>query len=83
MVNEVVPADELPTVAASWGRRLATGPTTALSLIKRQLDASGSLTFEQAVEDEARAQHIAYTTKDMVEGIRAFLERRDPRFTGS
>ncbi|OHV44290.1 enoyl-CoA hydratase-related protein [Pseudofrankia sp. BMG5.36] len=83
MVNEVVPADDLPKVAAAWGRRLAAGPTTTLSLIKRQLDASGSLTFEQAVEDEARSQHIAYTTKDMAEGIRSFLERRDPRFTGS
>ncbi|MBL7495058.1 enoyl-CoA hydratase/isomerase family protein [Frankia sp. CNm7] len=83
LVNEVVPADELPKVGAAWGRRLAAGPTMTLSLIKRQLDASGSLTFEQALEDEARSQHIAYTTKDMAEGIRSFLERREPKFTGS
>ncbi|MEX5708583.1 enoyl-CoA hydratase-related protein [Parafrankia sp. FMc6] len=82
LVNEVVPADELPKVAAAWGRRLAAGPTTALSLIKRLLDASDSTTFERAVEDEARAQHIAYTTKDAREGFRAFAERREPRFTG-
>ncbi|MBL7492164.1 enoyl-CoA hydratase/isomerase family protein [Frankia sp. AgB1.9] len=82
LINEVVPADELPKVAGAWGRRLADGPTTTLSLIKRQLDAAGSLTFEQALEDEARSQHIAYTTKDMGEGIRSFLERREPRFTG-
>ena len=31
---------------------------------------------------EAQAQHITYTTSDMREGITAFLERRDPRFTG-
>jgi 2-(1,2-epoxy-1,2-dihydrophenyl)acetyl-CoA isomerase len=82
LVNEVVPPEELMKVATAWGRRLASGPTTALSLIKRLLDASGSLTFEQAIEDEARAQHIAYTTSDMAEGIGAFLERREPRFTG-
>ena len=35
------------------------------------------------MEDEARAQHIVYTTKDMEEGITAYLERREPRFTGS
>jgi 2-(1,2-epoxy-1,2-dihydrophenyl)acetyl-CoA isomerase len=83
LVNEVLPAAELAKVGAEWGRRLAAGPTTALSLIKRQLDGSSQLSFEQALEGEARAQHIAYTTQDVHEGIAAFLERRDPRFTGA
>jgi GntR family transcriptional regulator, transcriptional repressor for pyruvate dehydrogenase complex len=54
----------------------------AISLIKRQLDDSALLTFEQAVEAEALVQHVTYTTSDVREGITAFLERRDPRFTG-
>ncbi|CAO5177413.1 2-(1,2-epoxy-1,2-dihydrophenyl)acetyl-CoA isomerase [Frankia sp. AiPs1] len=82
LVNEVVPADELPETAAALGRRLAGGPTTAISLIKRLLDGGDTLTFEQAVEEEARAQHIAYTTRDMAEGIQSFRERREPKFTG-
>jgi 2-(1,2-epoxy-1,2-dihydrophenyl)acetyl-CoA isomerase len=82
LVNEVVPAEELPSLAVEWGHRLAAGPTTALSLIKRMLDGSGSLTFEQALEEEARAVHVAYTTKDLIEGMTAFVERREPRFTG-
>jgi 2-(1,2-epoxy-1,2-dihydrophenyl)acetyl-CoA isomerase len=82
LVNEVVPAQELPKVGLEWGRRLAAAPTTAISLIKRQLDDSAMLTFEQAVEAEAQAQHVTYTTSDVREGITAFLERRDPRFTG-
>ncbi|KPM55934.1 enoyl-CoA hydratase [Frankia sp. CcI49] len=82
LVNEVVPAEDLHKTAAALGQRLAGGPTTAISLIKRMLDASESLTFEQAVEEEARAQHITYTTKDMREGIQAFIERREPKFTG-
>ena len=82
LINEVVPADELQKAGLEWGRRLATAPTTAISLIKRQLDDSALLTFEQAVEMEAQAQHISYTTSDVREGITAFLERRDPRFTG-
>jgi 2-(1,2-epoxy-1,2-dihydrophenyl)acetyl-CoA isomerase len=82
LVNEVVPADDLPAFAGDWARRLAGGPTTALSLIKRMLDGSDALTFEQALEEEARSVHIAYTTKDLVEGMTAFIERREPRFTG-
>ena len=82
LVNEVVTPDELPATAEAWGRRLAAGPTTALSLTKRLLDASAGSSFEESLEGEARSQHITYTTEDMMEGITAFLERRDPRFTG-
>ena len=82
LINDVVPADELHETGLQWGRRLAAAPTTAISLIKRQLDDSALLTFEQAVEVEAQVQHITYTTSDVREGIMAFLERRDPRFTG-
>jgi 2-(1,2-epoxy-1,2-dihydrophenyl)acetyl-CoA isomerase len=82
LVNEVVPAEQLDALAETWGRRFADGPTTAFGLIKRMLDESSGRSFEQATEDEARAQHVAFTTSDMREGIQAFLERRDPRFTG-
>jgi len=82
LINEVVPADELHKAGLEWGRRLAAAPTTTVSLIKRQLDDSALLTFEQAVEQEAQAQHITYTTADVREGIASFLERRDARFTG-
>lgn len=82
LVTSVVPADELDDVAGEWARRLAAGPTLALSLTKRLLNSSGMSTFEQAVEDEARCQHIAYTTADMQEGIASFLQRREPNFRG-
>jgi 2-(1,2-epoxy-1,2-dihydrophenyl)acetyl-CoA isomerase len=82
LVNEVVPAAELSETGLEWGRRLAAAPTTAVSLIKRLLDEGAGLTFEQAVEGEAMAQHITYTTADAHEGLLAYLERREPRFTG-
>jgi 2-(1,2-epoxy-1,2-dihydrophenyl)acetyl-CoA isomerase len=82
LVNEVVAPEELADVAETWGRKLASGPTTALSLVKTLIDAGAISTFEEAMEDEARAQHIVYTTKDMQEGISAYLERREPRFIG-
>jgi 2-(1,2-epoxy-1,2-dihydrophenyl)acetyl-CoA isomerase len=82
LANEVAPADALAAVADDWARRLAAGPTAALALSKRMLEASVGSSFEEALEEEARAQHVTYTTSDMMEGISAFLERRDPRFTG-
>jgi len=83
LVNKVVPAGQLDAMAEEWGRRLAAGPTLALGLSKRLLDASSSVTLAQALEDEARCQHITHASKDVREGIAAFLERREPRFTGS
>jgi 2-(1,2-epoxy-1,2-dihydrophenyl)acetyl-CoA isomerase len=82
LVNRVVPVAELDALAETWGRRLAAGPTLALGLSKRLLDAGSSITLEQALEDEARCQHITYTSEDVREGIAAFLERREPRFRG-
>ena len=82
LVNKVVSAGELDAVAEEWGRRLATGPTLALGLSKRLLDASSAVTLAQALEDEARCQHITHASKDVREGIAAFLERREPRFSG-
>jgi 2-(1,2-epoxy-1,2-dihydrophenyl)acetyl-CoA isomerase len=82
LINRVVPVDQLDALADEWGRRLASGPTLALGLSKRLLDASSSVTFEQAVEDEARCQHVTHSSQDVVEGIAAYLERREPRFRG-
>lgn len=82
LVNEVVPAARLEETGREWARRLAAGPTTTISLIKRLLDDGASGGFERAIEDEARSQHIAHTTGDVAEGIAAFAERREPRFTG-
>lgn len=83
LINEVVPAGDLQKEGEQWGRRLAAAPTTALSLIKRLLDDGAQGGIEAALENEARAQHIAFTTADMHEGIAAFRERRPPRFTGT
>ena len=82
LVNRVVPVAELDGLTEEWGRRLASGPTLALGLSKRLLDASSSVSFEQALEDEARCQHITHSSADVQEGIAAFLERREPRFRG-
>jgi 2-(1,2-epoxy-1,2-dihydrophenyl)acetyl-CoA isomerase len=82
LVNRAVPADEIDALADDWAHRLAEGPTVALSISKRMLNNSFALSFDQALEDEARAQHISFTTDDMSEAMSAYIDRRKPTFKG-
>jgi 2-(1,2-epoxy-1,2-dihydrophenyl)acetyl-CoA isomerase len=83
IVNRVVPAAELDAFVDDWARRLAAGPPMALSMTKTMLNNSLMVSMDQALEDEARAQTVNFSTKDFTEAIRAFMEKRDPDFQGS
>jgi diguanylate cyclase (GGDEF)-like protein len=52
LVNEVVPAADLERVGGEWASRLANSATTAISLIKKEMDSAFHQSFEQAVEAE-------------------------------
>jgi enoyl-CoA hydratase/carnithine racemase len=82
LVNRVVPPDELDAVVGDWARRLASGPTIALSMTKTMLNNSFAASMASALEDEARCQIVNAGTADTGEAIRAFLEKRDPVFQG-
>jgi len=82
LVNRVVPDNELGTFVDDWARRLAGGPTLALSMTKTMLNNSMAVSMEQALEDEARAQSANFGTRDTREALTAFAERRPPHFEG-
>ena len=82
LVNRVVPAAELDAAADEFARRLAAGPTTAISLTKRLLNASPDGDRAAAFLAEAMAQEIQSTAEDSREGVRSFMERRPPEFRG-
>ena len=82
LVNRVVPVAELDAFVADWAARLAAGPPIALALSKRLLDSSHTVTLEQALDDEGRAQTVNFATKDTIEAITAFLQKRPPEFHG-
>jgi 2-(1,2-epoxy-1,2-dihydrophenyl)acetyl-CoA isomerase len=82
LVNRVVPAAELGAAADEFARRLAAGPTTAISLTKRLLNASPDGDRAAAFLAEAMAQEIQSTAEDSREGVRSFMERRPPEFRG-
>ena len=83
LVNKVVPPNDLEKVTMEWAERLAAGPTRALGLAKRLLNRSLESSLEASLEEEALAQELVTGTDDIREGMTAFAERRDPRFTGT
>jgi len=82
LVNRVLPASQLDAFVADWADRLAADPPLALSMTKRLLTNSFTTTMDEALEAEGLAQSVNTATEDTAEAIRAFLEKREPRFKG-
>ena len=82
MVNRVVPADKLMDEARAFAQRLANGPTRAIGLCKRMLTRCVDLDFAAAMEYEAQTQAMLFQTEDHKEGVKAFMEKREPQFKG-
>lgn len=80
LVNRCVPDTELDHATVEWATRLADGPRRALSVIKRQLNASFERSFADAIEAEVMGQSLAFRSKESREGARAFFEKRTPDF---
>jgi 2-(1,2-epoxy-1,2-dihydrophenyl)acetyl-CoA isomerase len=82
LVGRVVAAPELATEARATAARLAAGAPRAMALTKRALNAAWERDLDGALDYEAHLQDMAGRTKDHQEGMAAFLEKRQPRFTG-
>lgn len=82
MINAVTADSELMAHALSMADRLAAAPTAAIAQIKKLLEASAVNDYGGQLELERKAQIESGQTKDFIEGVSAFLEKRPPRFTG-
>jgi len=82
IVNRVVPVGEIDAFVDDWAQRLAAGPPLALSMTKKLLNQSFSVTLEQAVEAEGQAQTVNFSTADTLEAMAAFAQKREPVFRG-
>ncbi len=81
LVAKVVSPDELSTTAREMAEKTARGPRS-IGLIKRAVNRSLLPELEAQLEYEASLQEIAGRSADYDEGVRAFLEKRSPIFTG-
>ncbi len=82
LVNQVVPDDQLMDTVGELASKLASGPTRAHGLTKRALYRATMGQLQSALEYEAQLQEIAGRSADHKEGLAAFLEKREPKFTG-
>ena len=83
VVSEVVPAAELAERTKEVAELFAAMPTRAVWETKSLLDAAETSTFEEQLELEATTQAELTQTSDFREGVAAFLEKREPEFTGA
>ena len=82
LVNQVFPAEELMSQAESLAQEIAANPPLAVKATK-ELFNSHYPDLDQVIMTEHRANDPVRGTADQTEAIQAFLEKREPKFTGS
>jgi enoyl-CoA hydratase len=82
LVDRVVDAAEFDAVLAAEARRLAAKPTTAIGILKRVVDEGYGLPIEEALAHEEKGVQELTCTADAAEGLQAFLDKREAKFTG-
>ena len=82
LVTRLAEPEDLPDAALATAAQLAAGAPLAQRFIKIGLERSFDMTFEQALAYEDQAQAICLSSEDVVEGVSAFLAKRDPEFKG-
>ena len=82
IVNQVVAPEDLETVTLQLAERLRAAPPIALAAAKHAVYMSQAAELEEMLRYETEAQLRCFDSDDAHEGVHAFLEKREPRFTG-
>jgi enoyl-CoA hydratase/carnithine racemase len=82
LVHEVWPNDELQHRAKELAHELAAMPPIAVAGVLKCVVGAGDRPLDEAIAEERRAVMRTLGTKDAQEGMRAFLEKRRPHFSG-
>lgn len=82
LVNWVFPEDKFNEEVTEIAEKLASGPTRALVLTKRALNRAIVVDMDSALEYEAYLQDVAGRTRDHVEGVEVFFDKREAKLFG-
>jgi enoyl-CoA hydratase/carnithine racemase len=82
IVNRVVPVDGFEAAVADWAARLAAKSPVLMRMGKDALWRQQDMALEQAWDYLRSQLTIAFSTEDIQEGVKAFFEKREPRWTG-
>lgn len=82
LVNKVVPAGEAMTAATAMAEIIASRGPVAVREAKRAIELAGDTPLDEGLARELDASERVFSSEDMLEGAKAFFEKRPPEFTG-
>lgn len=82
LVNTVVPHDELMDTAVTWAQEIADNAPVAVQTTKRMMRMGMEESYDTSVDHLMMHLHGLFQSEDFEEGLKAFLEKRKPEFTG-
>jgi len=82
LINKLVSSDTVLSEAIEFAAKLAKGPSKAFGLTKRAVNKAIFPDLEELLEYEAQLQEIAGRSDDFEEGVKAFIEKRQPVYSG-